>query len=170
MSWTSLAAYGEIADDLTERRQEVLEALCMHAKATLQNPTSMELASWMKTDRSNVSNRLSELEKGYHAIHQGPARTCDVTGRLATTWILGPAPGLGLIRLKPAPKVNAKKMLVTQLRSNKDLLRRIVKQLEPEGIFVSEMLAEIRLEVEEINRALELTNGKANAAGSTSNR
>ena len=41
MSWTSLAAYGEIAEDLTERRQDVLLALCNFAKKTLKHPASV---------------------------------------------------------------------------------------------------------------------------------
>ncbi len=133
MSYTSLEAYSGIQDSLPERRFAVLKQLLKYVHAWKQNPTAMELAQYMQTDRSNVSNRLSELEKGNHAVHQGPARTCERTGVLATTWILGPASGLELIVKALQKKVNVKAKLVSEIVETKNLLERFKERLEVKG-------------------------------------
>ena len=127
MAWTSLEAYKEIADELPERRAAALSSLLKYVQSWKRNPTSMELAQWMAIDRSNVSNRLAELEKQYHAVHQGPPRACEVTGVVAVTWVPGPAYGLSLFVQAAQKPTNIRRLLVEQLKEDRAVFERVNK-------------------------------------------
>lgn len=99
--WTSIEAYLTILPDLDGLRKQVLHWLIMYWNTHRRDPTARELAAWVNLrgfDQSadlirKVGRRLPELADKLNVVHRATERTCADTGRMATTWALGPEPG-----------------------------------------------------------------------------
>ena len=91
-TWTSRRAFHEILPGLPKMQGAVLNLLLRHWETRHTEPTAGELEEW--SIGRGCWKRLSELRKA-GLIHEGPTRKCNVTGKMAKTWRLGPKPEQG---------------------------------------------------------------------------
>lgn len=68
-----------------QRRDAVLRALCEYVDAWGEEPTSAEVASWLKAGATQTARTLVELGVGGKVEHAGK-RVCRVAGSELFTW------------------------------------------------------------------------------------
>jgi len=82
------AAIELVATTIGDKQRQALHVLGQH-----DGSTSKELEVLSGHSDGEIRKRLPELRKAGLA-HNGEKRVCDITGRMAYTWVWGPDPDL----------------------------------------------------------------------------